>query len=114
MRKEKLWMKPSSFQGWFLLLLSLNIFDILTTTPTHEANPITLHLWQHLGIPQAATLKIALVLLFGLLFPLAQKLAKPNEQDLTQKIFLALLKILAAFYVLVVLINIAVLSQIYA
>lgn len=112
MRKEKVWMKPSSFQGWFLLLLSLNIFDILTTTRTHEANPVTLHLWQHLGIPQAAALKIALVLLFGLLFPLAQKLAKPNEQALTQKVFLGLLKLLAAFYIFVILINVAVLSLI--
>lgn len=104
-------MKLSSFQGWFLLLLSLNIFDILTTIPTYEANPVTLYLWQRLGFSQAAWLKIGLVLFFGLLFILAQKVANPNERDFAQKVFLGLLKILVAFYVFVVLINMAVLSQ---
>ena len=105
-------MRPSSFQSWFLLLLSLNIFDILTTIPAYEANPLTLYLWQQLGISQAASLKISLVLLFGLLFALAQKLAKPNEQDFTRKVFLGLLKFLVAFYILVVLINTVILSQV--
>ena len=68
--------------------------------------------WKDISEPlQAAWLKISLVIFFGLLFTLAQKVANPNERDFTQKVFLGLLKILVAFYVFVVLINVVVLSQ---
>jgi hypothetical protein len=36
-------MKLSSFELWFMLLLSLNVFDILATVPAYEANPVTLY-----------------------------------------------------------------------
>jgi hypothetical protein len=92
-------------------LLSLNIFDILTTIPAYEANPVTLYLWQRLGFSQAAWLKIGLVIFFELLFIIAQKVVTPRERDFAQKVFLVLLKVLVAFYVFVVLINVVVLSQ---
>ncbi|UCC33782.1 MAG: hypothetical protein JSW53_01915 [Candidatus Bathyarchaeota archaeon] len=104
-------MPPSSFHSWFLLLLSLNIFDILTTIPAYEANPVTLYLWQRLGFSQTALLKIGLVIFFELLFILGQRVVGQREREFTQNIFLWLSKVLVAFYLFVVLINVVVLSQ---
>jgi hypothetical protein len=101
-------MKLSSLRLWFMLLLSLNVFDILTTVPAYEANPVTLYVWSRLGFFLAAWFKIGLVLLFGLLFVVAQKVSSPNEWGFAEKVFLGLLKILVAFYVFVVLINVVV------
>ena len=56
----------------------------------------------------AAWFKIGLVLLFRLLFVVAQKVSSPNEWGFAEKVFLGLLKILVAFYVFVVLINVVV------
>ena len=103
-------MKLSSFEGWFLLLLSLNVFDILTTVPAYEANPITLYVWQRVVFFLAAWFKIGLVLFFGLLFIFAQKMANPSERDFAEKVFLGLLRVLVAFYAFVALINVVVLS----
>ncbi len=101
-------MKQSSFELWFLLLLSLNVFDILMTVPAYEANPVTLYVWERVGFFLAAWIKIGLVLFFGLLFVVAQKVASPNEWSFAEKVFRGLLKILVAFYVSVVLINVAI------
>lgn len=101
-------MMLSSLRLWFMLLLSLNVFDILTTMPAYEANPVTLYIWSRLGFFLAAWFKIGLVLLFGLLFVVAQKVSSPNEWGFAEKVFLGLLKILVAFYVFVVLINVVV------
>ena len=101
-------MKPSSLELWFLLLLSLNVFDILTTVPAYEANPVTLYIWGRVGFLLAACFKIGLVLFFGLLCMVTQKVADPDEWTLAKKVFLGLLIVLVAFYVLVVIINVAV------
>lgn len=101
-------MNPPSLGIWFLLLLSLNVFDIFTTVPAYEANPVTLHAWERLGFFLAACFKIGLVLFFGLLCVVAQKVANPNDWKFAKKLFLGLLKVLVAFYVFVVLINVVV------
>ena len=104
-------MKLSAFECWFLLLLSLNVFDILTTVPAYEVNPVTLYIWGRLGFFLAAWFKIGLVLFFGLLFVVAQKVANPNERDFAERVFVGLLRVLVVFYVFVFLINVAVLSH---
>ena len=101
-------MKPPSLGIWFLLLLSLNILDVFTTVPAYEANPVTLYVWERLGLFLAAWFKIGLVLFFGLLYLVARKVANPNEWKIAKKLFLGLLKVLVAFYVSVVLINVTV------
>ncbi len=101
-------MKLSSFEVWFLLLLSLNVFDILTTVPAYEVNPVTLYIWGRLGFFLAAWFKIGLVLFFGLLFAVAQRVANPNEWIFAEKVFLGILKALVVFYVFVVIVNMAV------
>jgi len=101
-------MKLSSFKLWFMVLLSLNVFDILTTVPAYEVNPVTLYVWGQVGIFLAAWFKIGLVLFFGILFIVAQKVASPNEWGFAEKVFLSLLKILAAFYIFVVLSNVVI------
>jgi hypothetical protein len=103
-------MRLSSLEPWFLLLLSLNVFDILTTVPAYEANPVTLYLWGQLGFLLAAWLKIGLVLCFGLLCIFTQKVAEPDEWDFAKKVFLGLLRVLVAFYVFVVIINVMISS----
>jgi hypothetical protein len=103
-------MRLSSLEPWFLLLLSLNVFDILTTVPAYEANPVTLYIWGRLGFFLAAWLKIGLVLFFGLLCIFTQKVARPDEWGFAKKVFLGLLRVLTAFYVIVVIINVAVSS----
>jgi len=101
-------MNPSSLKLWFLSLLSLNVFDILTTVPTYEANPITLYIWGQLGFYVAAWSKIGLVLFFGLLCMVTRKIAAPHEWNFAKKVFLGLLRILVVFYVFVVMVNVAV------
>jgi hypothetical protein len=101
-------MKPPSLRIWFLLLLSLNVFDVFTTVPANEVNPLTLYVWERLGFSLAAWFKIGLVLFFGLLCIAARKMADPNEWEFTKKLLMALLKVLVAFYVFVVLTNVAV------
>ena len=101
-------MKPSSLHLWFLLLLSLNVFDILTTVPAHECNPVTLYIWERVGFSLAAWFKIGLVLFFGLLCIVAQKVANKKEWSFVEKVFLGLLRFLAVFYVFVVVINVTV------
>jgi len=78
-------MKLSSFKLWFMVLLSLNVFDILTTVPAYEVNPVTLYVWGQVGIFLAAWFKIGLVLFFGILFIVAQKAASPNEWGLRRE-----------------------------
>jgi len=106
--ERRIRMKSLSLSVWFLLLLSLNVFDIFTTAPAHEINPVTLYVWEQLGIFLAAWFKIGLVLFFGLLCVVARRVASPNEWKFVKKLFLGLLKVLVAFYVFVVLINVAV------
>jgi hypothetical protein len=101
-------MKLSSLRLWFMLLLSLNVFDILTTIPAYEANPVTLYIWSRSGFFLAAWFKIGLVLLFGLLCIVAQKMTKPNEWSFTKKVLIGLLRVLVVFYVFVVIANLAV------
>jgi hypothetical protein len=107
-RERRIRMKPPSLGIWFLLLLSLNVFDIFTTAPANEANPVTLYVWERLGFLLAAWSKIGLVLFFGLLCVVARKMANQNEWKFAKKLFLGLLKVLVAFYVFVVLSNVAV------
>ena len=101
-------MKPQSLGIWFLLLLSLNIFDIFTTVPAFEVNPVTLYAWERLGFFLAAWFKIGLVLFFGLLCVVAQKVANSNDWKFAKKLFLGLLKVLVAFYIFVVLTNVVI------
>ena len=101
-------MKPSSLGLWFMLLLSLNVFDILTTVPAHECNPVTLYIWGRVGFFLAAWFKIGVVLFFGLLCIVTQKVANPKEWSFAKKVFLELLKVLVAFYVFVGIVNVAV------
>jgi hypothetical protein len=99
-------MRLLSLGTWFLLLLSLNVFDIFTTAPAREINPVTLYVWEQLGFSLAVWLKIGLVLFFGLLCVIARKVASPNDWEFAKKLFLGLLKVLVAFYFFVVLINV--------
>ena len=101
-------MMLSSLGFWFMLLLSLNIFDILTTVPAYEANPVTLYIWSRLGFFLAASFKIGLVLLFGLLCIVGQKMTKTNEWSFTKKVLMGLLRVLVVFYVFVIITNLAV------
>ena len=101
-------MMVSSLGFWFMLLLSLNVFDILTAVPAYEANPVTLYIWSRLGFCLAAWFKIGLVLLFGLLCIVAQKMTKTNEWSFTKKVLMGLLRVLVVFYVFVIITNLAV------
>lgn len=91
----------TSIGMWFLALLSLNIFDILITTPAWEANPVTLYLWGKIGIFLSASLKIGLVLLLGGLCQLARMVATPTEWALSRKVLKGILVVLVAFYAFV-------------
>jgi len=91
-----------SSSSWFLFLLYLNVFDILVTNPAYEANPLTLYLWGEIGIFLSATIKIGLVLFFGVLYVSAKKIAKPTEWPFTKQIFRGMLLVLLVFYIFVV------------
>jgi len=91
-----------SLPWWFLFLLYLNIFDILVTNPAYEANPLTLYLWGEIGIFLSATIKIGLVLFFGVLYASAKKFAKPTEWPFARELFQKMLVVLVAFYIFVV------------
>lgn len=95
--------------SWFLSLLLLNILDILVTNPAHEANPLTLYFWGEIGMFLSATIKIGLVLFFGVLYTSAKKFAKPTEWPFTRKIFQGILVALVAFYIFVVAWNVVLL-----
>ncbi len=99
-----------SLSSWFLFLLSLNILDILVTNPAYEANPFTLYLWGKIGIFLSATIKIGLVLSFGLLYVLTKKFAKPTEWSFAKNIFRGMLVFLVAFYIFVVSWNLVLLA----
>lgn len=98
----------SSIKVWFTALLLLNIFDIATTTPLYEANPVTLYLWGQIGIFLAAWVKIGLVLLFGILCVVAKKMTAPHEWKFTSRVFRAILIILVAYYAFVITVNLIV------
>jgi hypothetical protein len=55
----------------------------------------------------AACFKMGLVLFFGLLCVVAQKVADPNEWNLAKRVFLGLMRVLVAFYAFVVISNVA-------
>ncbi len=94
-----------SLLGWFLALLLFNVLDIATTMPMYESNPVTLYLWGRIGIFFSAWVKIGLVLLFGTLFYVAEKVATPEEWEFTEKVFHGVLIILVVYYAFVVAIN---------
>ena len=96
--------------NWFIMLLLLNILDISTTSPSYEANPVTLYLWSEIGIFLSAWVKIGLILLFGALYVVAKKAAAPHEWKFTREIFKAMLIVLVAYYTFVVLANLVVIS----
>ena len=98
-----------SLSSWFLFLLYLNIFDILVTNPAYEANPLTLYLWGEIGIFLSATIKVGLVLVFGVLYVSAKKFAKPTEWPFAREIFRGLLVLLLVFYIFVVTWNLVLL-----
>jgi hypothetical protein len=87
----------------------LNILDILVTNPAHEANPLTLYFWGEIGILLSATIKIGLVIFFGVLYISAKIFVKPSEWPFTRKIFQGILVALVAFYIFVVLWNLILL-----
>ena len=101
----------SSLTPWFLVLLSLNFLDILTTNPSYESNPFTLLIWAQMGILLSAWIKIGQVLLLGALCACAKKIAKPTEWVFTQKALLGILVVLTAFYTFVVTWNLYVLTM---
>lgn len=94
--------KSPLLPSWFLFLLLLNICDILVTNPAYEANPFTLYFWGEIGIFLSATIKIGLVLFFGVLYASAKKFAKPTEWPFARKLFRGMLVALVAFYIFVV------------
>jgi len=102
------WLQLSSIKVWFMTLFLLNIFDIATTTPLYEANPVTLYLWGQIGIFLSAWVKIGLVLLFGILCAAAKKVATPHEWKFTHQVFKAILIVLVAYYGFVVAVNLMV------
>jgi len=108
--KGKLKWVWSSLTPWFLLLLSLNFLDILTTNPSYESNPFALLIWAQMGILLSSSIKIGQVLLLGVLCACAKKIAKPTEWIFAQKILLGILIVLVAFYIFVVAWNLCVLT----
>ncbi len=101
-------MKSSSLLGWFFALFLFNILDIATTTPTYESNPVTLYLWNQIGIFLSAWVKLGLVALFGILCVAAKKVTSPQEWLFTKKVFQGILIILVVYYAFVVAINLRV------
>jgi len=101
------WLR-SSIKVWFMTLFLLNVLDIATTTPLYESNPFTLYLWGQIGIFLAAWVKMGLVLLFGILYVVAKKVAAPHEWEFTSQVFRAILIILVAYYAFVVTVNLIV------
>lgn len=103
-RKALRWIQ-SSVGKWFLTLLSLNILDILVTTPAYEVNPFTLYLWGKIGIFLSALFKIGLVLFLGVLIVCIKKMATPIEWVFSRKLLRGILLMMVAFYVFVVMWN---------
>lgn len=71
----------------------------------YESNPVTLYLWGRIGIVFSAWVKIGLIMLFGILSFVAQKVATPQEWEFTKKVFHSILIILVVYYAFVVAIN---------
>ncbi len=88
-----------------MALLFLNFLDILVTVPVYEANPLTLYLWETIGISFSALIKIGLVLLFGGLCQLTRMVATPTEWIFSKKLLEGILILLVAFYIFVVIWN---------
>jgi len=86
----------------------LNILDIATTSPSYEANPVTLYIWGQIGISFSAWVKIGLVLVFGALCLAAKKVVAPHEWKFTSQVFKSLLIVLVAYYAFVDAVNLAV------
>lgn len=99
-----------SLTPWFLVLLSLNFLDILTTNQSYESNPLALLMWAQMGIFLSAWIKIGQVLFLGALCACAKKIAKLTEWNFTQKTLLGILVVLTAFYTFVVAWNLCVLT----
>jgi len=94
-----------SLKLWFLSLFVLNILDIVTTIPNNELNPVTVYIWDKIGILLAAWVKIGLVVLFGVLCLAIKKVATPAEWHFARRFLGAILTVLVAFYIFVVAIN---------
>lgn len=94
--------KLASLVPWFLLLLSLNILDISFTNPYQEANPLTLLSWAKMGILPSASLKVGLVLFFGILCVITKKVASPTDWNLAGRLLRGILIALVAFYLFIV------------
>jgi len=94
-----------SLKMWFLSLFVLNVLDIVTTIPSRELNPVTLYVWDRVGILLAAWVKIGLVVLFGVLCLAIKKVATPEEWRFAGRLLHAVLTVLVAFYIFVVAIN---------
>lgn len=97
--------KPSSLLGWFVALFLFNILDIATTTPAYESNPVTLYLWNQIGIFLSAWIKLGLVALFGILCLAAKRVTTPQEWIFTKKVFQGILIVLVVYYAFVVAVN---------
>jgi len=100
----------SSLTPWFLVLLSLNFLDILTTNPCYESNPFAHLMWAQIGIFLSAWIKVGQVLLLGALCACAKKIAKPTEWNFAHKTLLGILIVLTAFYTFVVTWNLCILT----
>ncbi len=98
----------SSVKVWFAALFLLNILDIATTIPLYESNPFTLFLWDRIGIFFAASFKIGLVLLFGILYAVARRVVNPREWEFSSKVLRVTLEILVAYYAFVVAVNLII------
>ncbi len=95
----------ASIGRWLLALFWLNIFDILISNPTYEANPVTLYLWGRMGIFLSAWLKIGLVLLLGGVCQITRLVATPTDWALSRKLLRGMLIVLVAFYTFLALWN---------
>jgi hypothetical protein len=87
---------------WFLFLLSLNVLDILFTNVSREANPLALYSWERIGVLPSALVKVGLVLFFGVLCVVTNRVASQTERNFAGRIFRLVLIGLVVFYVFVV------------
>ena len=110
MKLKMNWLRLSSLKVWFTTLFLLNIFDIATTSPLYEANPVTLYLWGQIGIFLSAWIKIGMVLVFGALCATAKKVAAPHEWKITRQVFTTMLIVLVTYYAFVVAMNLVVIT----
>ncbi len=102
------WLQLSNIEVWYGSLLLLNILDVATTSPSYEANPVTLYLWGQIGIFLSAWVKIGLVLLLGALCAAAKKVVAPHEWKFTHQVFKTMFIVLVFYYAFVVAVNLVV------